>query len=108
MKSEEGVGYNESESILSANLIVHHGIANIIHNGVNPPRILRAVEEMGKIVLSCHHLQSLADLLQLPASLHVLGLALRLRSAGSPFQFTPSLFLSLLFINITRSDWFTE
>jgi len=70
MKSEESIRYSESESLLSTNLVFHHGIANIFHKTVDSLYILRVVEEMGKIILGYHCLQSLANLSQLPGNSH--------------------------------------
>ena len=54
MKSEANIGYDRSGSLESANLIVHQGMANVFHQTVQLLCILRVVEEIGNILLSCH------------------------------------------------------
>ena len=59
-RSEVDVRCGESESFGKANLIIHHGIANIIHQIVEP-RVLSVVQELRDILLGRHWVQNLTD-----------------------------------------------
>ena len=60
------VSYEESKTFGKANLIVDHGIANILNQTVKSMCVLSLFEEMRKILLGRHRVHSLADLLQSP------------------------------------------
>ena len=54
MKSEGDIRYNWSKALGSVNLILHQGIADILHQKVDPLCILGVVEETHRIILACH------------------------------------------------------
>jgi len=60
-RSEVDVRCDESRSSENANLIVHHGLVNIIHQIVEFLCILGVIQELCDIFLSCHWVQSLAN-----------------------------------------------
>ena len=77
MKSMVDIRFNGSESTRSANLVAHQSITNIFHQPIKLSCILGVVEETGEILLGCHRVQCLKDLLQFPSNTHVSpGLAL--------------------------------
>ena len=53
-KSMAHVRCDEGEYFGGANLIVHHGLMNIIHQLTKPLHILGVVKELRDILLSCH------------------------------------------------------
>ena len=54
----------------SANLIIHQGIANTLHQIIKLPCILRAVEEICGVLPGRHRDHDLADIFQSPDNPH--------------------------------------
>jgi len=77
----------------STNLIVHHCLANIIHQVVKPLRILGVVQELHNIFLSCHWVQSFVDIFQFPSDPARQSSLPILERVGLPRQFIPPRFL---------------
>ena len=61
MKSEADVRCDESRASGSTDLIVYHGLANIVHKIVELLRIFGVAQELHNIFLSCHQTQSFAN-----------------------------------------------
>ena len=64
MKSGANVGVMRVGLMGGANLIVHQGIADIIHQVINPLCIFGVIEEIHKIISDCYQAHGLANLLQ--------------------------------------------
>jgi len=54
-------------SFESTCLVVHHCLANIIHQIIEPLRVLGVVQELRNILLSCQWVQSFVDAFQFPS-----------------------------------------
>ena len=59
--SEADVRRDDIQPFGSANLIVHHSLANILHRIVEPLRVVGVVQEPHNIFLSCNQVQNLVD-----------------------------------------------
>jgi len=73
-------------SFESTNLVVYHGLANIIHQTVQPLRVLGVAQELCNILLSCHGAQSFVDVFQFPRDPRPLVSALDLGYGGLTVQ----------------------
>ena len=62
-KSKEEIRYEESQSSWDTNLIVHQGLADVIHQIIKLPCVPGTVQELCNIFLCCHRVQSLVDIL---------------------------------------------
>ena len=88
----------------STNLIVHQGIANIFDQSVESLGIIGDVEEIREIGSGYYRVRFLANLFQFPGNPCPQTLFSTLKSAGSLFQHSLSLFL----IDITGTDGVEE
>ena len=66
-RSGVDVTFDESEPFGNANLIVHHGLADIIHQIVKLLCILCVAQELRNVLLSFHSIQSSTDAFKLPS-----------------------------------------
>ena len=97
-KSEALVRYDGSRSFGNTNLIIHHSLANIIHQIVDLLCVLSVVQELRDTFLSCHWIQNLADIFQFPSDLRASASTLGLNRVGLPCQFlSPHFLLDIVF-----------
>ena len=89
------------------NLIIHHGVANILDKAAKFIRILGAIQELRDLASLFHASEVPKDIVKFPSKSHV-RLDPGLGEDGLPFEDCPSLFLLELSLRNRRTQRFRK